>query len=483
MVTPVPRCRLRKGLRSFRLDHRCQARCPVRRRRCDPTHMEPPPEPLATLPTYYPHFRCQQGHTIWPHRFPTTYQQSVEIESSQPSQTPPPPHQVRDICPNTSPAPLWEPISWRFRTTCPNSPNSQFQSANFFQIPDEQRQKILDAFIKWETNRIQAGLTGLDSNLHDILHSDTNDTFLKQFWTIIVLPSLHHHFICRNPDCKKVVMSHHWATSVKHGARKQGHYLCPSCLAIYRPFSDIDHKGNPLLKPKQCLVVKAQGPIHNLDMRAAQTLAHDDRPEIHYYLYLMEWPEETTDKLFNDLKIHTAELFKAYDSAEDRIQFLHDAIRDQLRQAQRLPYMTRTAWPEDHLRELEYRNQQANFELYRIQDLPTFGPADKKIPFYDWCHYKYTEGETQVLSPQQVTKIMALTFCRMMVASHTKELLHQAKRQRTSARSSTEWIIEMAHTDVSWTWGLVPVTLPHQKIICRQLPFHNLFFKNGTSEA
>ena len=309
---------------------------------------------------------------------------------------------------------------------------SNHAAASFFQIPTERRQQILDTFIQWETNRIKAGLTGLDSSLHEALNSDTDDLFLKQFWTV-VLPSLHHHFICRNPNCKKVVMSHHWATTVKHGARKQGHYICPSCLAIYRPFADADYKGKPLLKPKQCLVVKAHGNIQDLDTHAAQPLEHEDRPDVHYFLYLMEWPEETTDQLLNNLKIHTADLLKGYDAAEDRIGFLHDAIRDQLKHAQKLQYMRQEAWPPSHLEELQNRNQQANFELYLVQDLPTFGPANNKIPYYDWCAYKYTEGETEVLAPKQVTKIMALAFCRMMVASHTKELIHHSKRQRTTS--------------------------------------------------
>ena len=58
---------------------------------------------------------------------------------------------------------------------------SNHAAASFSQIPAEQRQQILDTFIKWETNRIRAGLTGLDSSLHDALHSDTDDLFLKQF--------------------------------------------------------------------------------------------------------------------------------------------------------------------------------------------------------------------------------------------------------------------------------------------------------------
>ena len=103
---------------------------------------------------------------------------------------------------------------------------SRHATASFFHLAEEQRQQILTTFINWETHRIQAGLTGLRSNLHEFFQSDRNDIFLKQFWTI-VLPSLHHHFLCCNPACKKVVMSHHWVTTLSPNARRQGRYLCP----------------------------------------------------------------------------------------------------------------------------------------------------------------------------------------------------------------------------------------------------------------
>ena len=308
---------------------------------------------------------------------------------------------------------------------------SHHASASFFHLDAKQREEILTTFIRWETNRIQAGLTGLDAKIHETLNSPASDLFLRQFWTV-VLPSLHHHFLCRSPSCKKVVMSHHWATSVKHGHRKQGHYICPSCLATYRPFAGQDHRGNPLLQPKQCLVVKAYGTNLDIDPQFAQRVPDQDRPNIHYYLYLMEWPEEDTDDLINTLKLHTAQLFKEYEEANDRITFLHEAIRDQLRHAQKLPYMTRTEWDPTHLQELANRNQQANFELYRISDLPTFGPPDKKVPFYDWCHYHYTPGVTKILQPKEITKLMALTLCRMLVSHNTEQFLRQPKRQKTT---------------------------------------------------
>ena len=172
-----------------------------------------------------------------------------------------------------------------------------------------------------------------------------NDLFLKQFWSV-VLPSLHHHFICRNPNCKKVVLSHHWATNVKPGKRTQGHYLCPACLTYYRPWAMQDHRGNPLLRPKQCLVVKTKCPPQDLTGLTAQSLVHTDRPDIHYFLYLMEWPEDATDDLLQTLKLQTADLFQAYDQAEDKIAFLHDKIRTQLQEANPfLPMNMRRGWP------------------------------------------------------------------------------------------------------------------------------------------
>ena len=78
-----------------------------------------------------------------------------------------------------------------------------------------------------------------------------------------------------------------------------------SCLAIYRLFAPQDHKGNKLLKPKQCLAVKASGPCLDLDINLARSLQHRDRPEFHYYLYLMEWPEDAPDDLLSTLKLQT----------------------------------------------------------------------------------------------------------------------------------------------------------------------------------
>ncbi len=147
---------------------------------------------------------------------------------------------------------------------------SSHTTASFFQLSETQRTQILTTFLNWETHRIQAGLTGLDSNLHEFPHSDQNDTFL--FWTM-VLPSLHHHFLCRNPECKKVVMSHHWVNTLPQGARKQGRYLCPACLTNDRPFAPQDHK---FLKPKQCLVVRSSSPVHEMDLDMAQALQHRD---------------------------------------------------------------------------------------------------------------------------------------------------------------------------------------------------------------
>ena len=314
---------------------------------------------------------------------------------------------------------------------------SQHATASFFQLDHTKRQAILTTFIQWETSRIRASLTGIDIKLHEFLHSDKNDTFLKQFWTV-VLPTLHHHFICRNPKCMKVVLSHHWATNVKPSKRTQGHYLCPACLTYYRPWADRDHKKNPLLRPKQCLVVKTKCKHQSMGQMVAQRLVHRDRPDMHYFLYLMEWPETATDELLQDLKMHTADLVEEYDQATDRIAFLHEKIQTQLRHAQPLDYMHRAYWTKENIQALHDRNEQAGSIIYPIDNLPQAGPINDKRPFYDWCTYEYEEGVTHVLQPEEITKLMALTCCRLLVSSHTKETMLPAKRTHP-AWTHSEW--------------------------------------------
>ena len=150
----------------------------------------------------------------------------------------------------------------------------------------------------------------------------------------------------------------------------------------------------------------------------------------------MEWPEEATDALLQDLKLQTAQLFEAYDQATDQIAFLHEKIQSQLMKAQPLPYMQRAYWTDENLTELKNRNEQAGAEIYPLSQLPQTGPANAKKYFFDWCQYTYEEGVTNVLEPKDVTKLMALTCCRLIVSSRTSTTLlskdAEAKRPRTA---------------------------------------------------
>ena len=96
--------------------------------------------------------------------------------------------------------------------------------------------------------------------------------------------------------------------------------------------------------------------------------------------------------------------------------------------------MKRAFWSPDHIAELEARNHQAGSEIYAIHLLPKAGPAHDKRPFYDWCAYEYEEGVTHVLKPEQVTKLMALTCCRLLVSTFANDNLlgpkQTTKRQR-----------------------------------------------------
>ena len=74
-----------------------------------------------------------------------------------------------------------------------------------------------------------------------------------------------------------------------------------------------------------------------------------------------------------------------------------------------------------------------------IHLLPKALPTGDKRPFYDWCAYEYEEGVTHVLKPEQVTKLMALTCCRLLVSTFANENLLGSKQ--TTKRQRSGWTI------------------------------------------
>ena len=214
--------------------------------------------------------------------------------------------------------------------------------------------------------------------IQQYLQSSQSTDHLKQFWDAIT-PTLYHHFLCRNAQCKHVILNSHGLRTMDHNSPKQGVYLCPHCLEIYRPFAATSRNSNigTLVQAKQCLVVKTPTPHPaNSPLVGGQQLASDDQ-EHNYHCFLMEWLEKDTQPFLDQLRIITAELLKGYDQALDKVAYLHQQIHLRIRKTQRLPYMTWETWTPENIETITARNTQAGTNKYKNWNYyPRNGTAD-----------------------------------------------------------------------------------------------------------
>ena len=119
---------------------------------------------------------------------------------------------------------------------------SQWSSNSVHNMDPQQREQFLRALSQWHEAQAEQAFTG-ENPIRDYLESPAYTDHLKQFWDAIT-PTLYHHFLCRSPLCKLVVMNSHWLRTMAHGSTKQGSYLCSHCLEIYRPFSNMSYNKN-----------------------------------------------------------------------------------------------------------------------------------------------------------------------------------------------------------------------------------------------
>ena len=310
---------------------------------------------------------------------------------------------------------------------------SQWSSNSVYNMDPQQREQFLKALSQWHEAQAEQAFTG-ENPIRNYIESPAYTDHLKQFWDAIA-PTLYHHFLCRSPQCKLVVLNSHWLRTMAHGSTKQGSYLCPHCLETYRPFSNTSYNKNigQLVQAKQCLVIKVpkEHPA-NAPLVGGQQLASDDQ-EYSYHCFLMEWPEKDTAPFLEQLKLITDNLLKGYQDAEDKVAYLHAQIHLRIRKTQKLPYMQRAAWTQHNIDEINERNSQSGTNKYKLQLLPQQWDSrlGKKTFYYDYFPYKCDQTAT-ILSPADVTDLLALIYRQTFLQEYTRDISQTTKRRRAN---------------------------------------------------
>ena len=310
---------------------------------------------------------------------------------------------------------------------------SQWAANSVYNMDPQQREQFLDALAQWHEAQAEQALTG-ENPIQQYLKSQAYTDHLKQFWDAIT-PTLYHHFLCRNPHCKIVVLNSHWLRTMEHGSHKQGAYLCPNCLETYRPFSGISYNKNigKLVQAKQCLVVKVpKDHPANAPLVGGQQLTSDDQ-EYTYHCFLMEWPEKDTAPFIDQLRLIASNLLEGYQQAVDKVSYLHGQIHLRIRKTQRLSYMKRAAWTQSNIDTINDRNTQSGTNKYKLNLLPQTWDSrvGKKAFYYDYFPYKCDETST-ILSPEDTTDLLALIYTQTFLQEYTRDLSQTTKKRRSN---------------------------------------------------
>ena len=323
---------------------------------------------------------------------------------------------------------------------------SQWAANSVYNMDPQQREQFLDALAQWHEAQAEQAFTG-ENPIKQYINSQAYTDHLKQFWDAIT-PTLYHHFLCRNPHCKIVVLNSHWLRTMEHGSHKQGAYLCPNCLETYRPFSGMSYNKNigQLVQAKQCLVVKVpKDHPANAPLVGGQQLTSDDQ-EYTYHCFLMEWPEKDTAPFIEQLKLITSNLLEGYQQAVDKVSYLHGQIHLRIRKTQRLSYMKRAAWTQHNIDTINDRNTQSGTNKYKLNLLPQTwdNRLGKKSYYYDFFPYKCDETST-ILSPEDTTDLLALIYTQTFLQEYTRDLSQTAKKRRSTWSQYTRPVQPPSH--------------------------------------
>ena len=172
---------------------------------------------------------------------------------------------------------------------------SNWSTHSVYHMDPKHRDQLLTALTKWHETHAEQALTG-ESPLKAYIQSPDFTEHLKEWWDAIT-PSLYNHFLCRNPNCKSVILNSHWLRTMDNNSPKQGVYLCPKCLETYRPFSGISHNKNigELVPAKQCLVIKvpAQHSANAPDCWRTTVGINWHRAHLPLFSHAMAWNRHT----------------------------------------------------------------------------------------------------------------------------------------------------------------------------------------------
>ena len=251
--------------------------------------------------------------------------------------------------------------------------------------------QIVSAFKSWEDVNGHLAVGGTVP-LDTYVKQKDSTAHLKDFLDI-VLPNLHQHYICRNTKCSFVIRSSHWFHTTTE--TKQGSYLCPKCLTMYRPWAGTAFKFCPAA---QCLVTKAINRAPPGEDGWTQKLTNHAGTGDSWYLYLMKFPTENDNELLTKCKTVVDSIAQRLSRSQDPHADLLQYINTVLAHAQPLPYFGQYTVDPQNIKDVKSRNGQGKKHKIAWEHLPKcVDPATKTTVYLPRLPIRVQRGNHQGL--------------------------------------------------------------------------------------
>ena len=212
-----------------------------------------------------------------------------------------------------------------------------------------------------------------------------------------------------------MIRATHWSNTTT--ATKQGSYLCPKCLTVYRPWAAtaLRNPNKKFCPAAQCLVTKATTQAPPEQDGWAQKLANYSGSGDSWYLYLMKFPTENDQDLLTQCKTVVDGIAHRLSESDDPHSDLLQYINSVLSQAQPLEYFGQYTVDPKNIEDIQNRNAQGKKQRISWEHLPkSVDPATKETVYrFQGCPYEYDADTTKVLEAEDVHHLIGLIFCKV----------------------------------------------------------------------
>ena len=177
-----------------------------------------------------------------------------------------------------------------------------------------------------------------------------------------------------------MIQASHWFHTTTE--TRQGSYLCPKCLTVYRPWAGtaLRNPNKKFCPAAQCLVTKSINRPPPGQDGWAQKLANHAGTGESWYLYLMKFPTENDQDLLTKCKTVVDSVAQKLSRSDDPHSDLLEYINTVLAQAQPLPYFGPYTVDPENIKDVQARNGQGKKHKIKWEHLPkSIDPATKEV--------------------------------------------------------------------------------------------------------